>query len=175
MIRTLVALMLLVAITAEECDLGAGGGLVNKPGTIIVDNVSTDQTAVVAVIAQDVRSYPTLAAGQTAEVQTNVGGPYQVLVVMTPENTSAYRDELRSLRRLVEKQVDGATDPAEKTQLFIDLAGIKAAIQALEDGNAAGCSGRLTLSTDHEEVVAATVRWSTTSGGGFWSVTCGST
>jgi hypothetical protein len=93
---------------------------------------------------------------------------------MTPENAAAYRAELRSLRQLVEKQLDGTTNTAEKTRLFVELAGINAAIQALESGNAAGCSGSIRLNTDNAESVSATVRWSTTSGGGFWDATCGS-
>ena len=173
MIRTVVALMLLMALAAQDCDLDVGG-LINKPGTITVTNISDGQTAVIAILADDVKSYPTLAAGGTASVETNVGGQYLVSVVMTPENAATYRSELQSLRRLVEKHVDGATDPAEKTRLFVDLAGIKAAIQALESQNAAGCSGTIGLNTDDAANVTATVRWSQTSGGGFWDVTCGS-
>ena len=48
----------------------------------------------------------------------------------SPENAAAYRAELTSLRRLVEKHLDRATNPSEKTLLFVDLAGLKAAIQA---------------------------------------------
>ena len=174
MIRTVVALMLLMALTAEECDLGDLGGVVNRPGTIVVTNVSDGQVAVIAILADDVTSYPTLAAGGSASVETNVGGKYEVRVVMTPENTVTYRAELRSLRSLVEKQIDGTTNPVEKTQLFVDLAGIKAAIEELESQNAAGCSGSITLNTDSAERVSATVRWSPQSGGGFWDATCGS-
>lgn len=174
MIRAFLALMLLTALTAEECDLGDLGTMVNRPGTITVTNVSADQTAVIAILADDVKSYPTLDSGGSATIQTNVGGTYQVRVVMTPENAAEYRAELVSLRRLVEMRLDGTADPVAKTRLFLDLAGIKAAIQALENERAAGCSGRITLSTDEAAGVMATVNWSATSGSGFWDATCGS-
>lgn len=174
MIRTLVALMLLVALTAEECSMGDLGGLVNKPGTITVTNSGNAESAVIAIISDDVKSYPTLGPGQSASVETNVGGTYQVRVVMTPENAAAYRAELQSLRALVEKQIDGTANAADKTKLFIDLAGVKAAIRALESQNAAGCSGSIRLSTESKATVSATVSWSATSGGGFWDATCGS-
>lgn len=173
MIRTLVALMVLVAFTAQDCDVEIGN-IVNRPGTITVTNIGADQVAVVAVIVGDAKSYPSLGPGSSASVTTNVGGSYEVRVVMTPENASAYRADLQSLRRLVEQRLDGTADAGDKTRLFVDLAGIKAAIRALENENAAGCSGRITLSTERKETVTATVAWSTTSGSGFWDITCGS-
>lgn len=173
MIRALLALMLVMGLTAEECDLGDLDGLVNKPGTITVTNAGTE-SAVIAIIAADVKSYPTLGPGQSASVETNVGGGYDVRVVMTPENAASYRAELQSLRSLVEKQIDGTANAADKTKLFIDLAGVKAAIRALESQNAAGCSGRIRLTTESKVSVNATVSWSTTSGSGFWEATCGS-
>ncbi|MBM4407922.1 MAG: hypothetical protein FJ038_04815 [Chloroflexi bacterium] len=174
MIRALVALMLLTALTAEECTLGELGGVVNKPGAITVYNTSADQVAVIAILADDVKSYPTLGPNGSASVTTNVGGKYEVRVVMTPENAAAYRAELKSLRALVEKAVDGTADPAEKARLFVDLAGIQAAIRGLETQNAAGCSGKIKLSTEEAATVVASLAWLTTSGSGFWDVSCGS-
>jgi hypothetical protein len=173
MIRALLAVMLVVAFTAEECAMDLEG-IINQPGTITVANAGGAESAVIAILADDVRSYPTLGPGGSATVKTNVGGRYEVRVVMTPENATQYRAELQSLRRLVEKAVDGTADPAEKTKLFVDLAGIKAAIRALESGGGAGCTGQLQLSTEQTTQVSATVSWTPTSGGGFWDVTCGS-
>lgn len=160
-------------LSAQSCGLDLEG-LVNKPGVIVVTNASTHQAAVIALIADDVKSYPTLAPGQSAQIKTNVGGRYEVRVVMTPENAIEYRADLLSLRRLVERQLDGTADVGEKTRLFADLAGIKSAIHALESGNAAGCSGTIKLKQDEEETVRATVTWQSTSGSGFWDGTCGS-
>lgn len=173
MIRVLVALMLLTALTAEECNMGDFGDLVNRPGTITVTNTGTE-SAVVAILADDAKSYPTLAAGQSVTVKTNVGGTYQVRVVMTPENAAAYRSNLSTLRNLVEKQIDATTNVSEKTKLFVDLAGIKASITSMSIANAAGCSGRIALNTEDSTSVSATVTWSPTTGGGFWDASCGS-
>jgi hypothetical protein len=172
-LRVVAPLLALALLSGQSCDADFGN-LLTKPGTITVSNVSTGEGAVLAILADDVKSYPTLAAGQSASVETNVGGRYEVRVVMTPENATAYRAELASLRRLVEKQLDGEANAAAKTQLFVQLAGIKAAIQALEIANAAGCSGEIDLDTEKDAAVHATVQWSPTSGGGFWDATCGS-
>jgi hypothetical protein len=168
----------LLALAAAFCILVAGDceidlELLNKPGTIVVTNIGTE-VAVVAILADDVKSYPTLAGGASASVETNVGGAYRVRVVMTPENTQAYRQGLAELRGLVEKQISGSASPVEKTRLFLDLAGIKAAIQALEQANAAGCSGRIKTSVDEAASVIATVNWVPQGGAGFWDTTCGS-
>lgn len=159
-----------VSLSAGECELG---DLINQPGTIVVTNVGTEP-AVVAIIAADVKSYPTLAGGDSATVSTTTGGRYEVRVVMTPENAQRYREELAALRRRVEQLVDGSLSTAEKTQLFSQLAGIKAAINALEQANAAGCGGRIELNQASAEKVNATVRWVSQSGSGFWDATCGS-
>jgi hypothetical protein len=157
-------------LSAGECELG---DILPRPGRIVVTNTGTEP-AVVAIIAPDVKSYPTLAGGASASVSTNTGGQYEVRVVMTPENTQRYRAELLALRTAVEKLVDGSLTSEEKTRLFITLAGIKAAILALEQANAAGCSGRIELSQDTEGTVNATVQWVPQSGAGFWDTTCGS-
>ena len=173
MIKTLLVLMVLVVFTAQDCE-AEFGDLINKPGTISVTNSSDAEAAVIAILADDVKSYPTVAAGASATIKTNVGGRYEVRVVMTPENALKYKDELTAMRRLVEKQLDGTADVAEKTRLFVELAGIKAAIQQHTSGNGAGCAGLINLSTAKEESVLATIRWSPTAGGGgFWDVTCG--
>jgi hypothetical protein len=167
-------LLAFALLSAESCDFELGG-LINQPATITVTNTSTSETAVIAILADDVKSYPTLAPGQSATVKTNVGGRYEVRVVMTPENATEYRAQLTSLRRLVEKQIDGSADSTDKVKLFTDLAGIKTAIKALEAANAAGCTGTIKLGADDETQVAATVAWQTTSGAGFWDIACGST
>ena len=169
-LRILALAAAFVLLTAQECELDE---FVQKPGSISVTNIG-NELAVIAIIADDVKSYPTLAGGSHASAQTNVGGAYQVRVVMTPENANAYRQSLAELRRLVERQIDGSASPAEKTQLFINLAGLKAAILAFEQANAAGCSGRVTISVEETTEVVATVNWVPQGGAGFWDVTCGS-
>ncbi len=163
-----------VLLSAGECDITGLGGLINKPGSIRVTNTGATETAVVAIIASDVKSYPTLAAGASAAAETNVGGSYQVLVVMTPENRDAYRQNLLELRSQVETLIAGTSSPVDKTRLFVDLAGIKASIQALENSNAASCSGNITLSQDEAASVSATVTWVAQGDSGFWDLTCGS-
>lgn len=162
-----------VLLSAGECEITGLGDILDKPGRIVVSNVGTD-VAVVAIIGPDVKSYPTLAGGATASAETNVGGQYEVRVVMTPENTQQYRDDLLALKRDVTKLVDGTLTAAEKTTLFSRLAGIKAAIAALEQANAAGCSGNIEINQDKTEIVNATVAFVRASGGGFWDATCGS-
>lgn len=163
--------LLFVTLSAGECELGE---ILPRAGRIVVTNTGTEP-AVVAIIGPDVKSYPTLAGGGSASVTTNTGGPYEVRVVMTPENAQRYRTELLALRAAVEKLVDGSLTSVEKTNLFLNLAGIKAAIVALEQANAAGCSGRIELGQDAAETVNATVAWVAQSGAGFWDATCGST
>ena len=172
---SLIALCLAgVIVSAGECEFGDLGSIVGQPATITVTNLSASEPAVLAIIAGDVKSYPTLAAGASSTVRTYVGGTYQVQVVMTPENAATYRQSLMDLRRLVEQQIAGSTSSAEKTKLFADLAGLKAAIQALEQSSAAACSGAVTLKNDAEATVSATVTWTPQSGAGFWDATCGS-
>jgi hypothetical protein len=173
-IRVLGPLLAFALLSAESCDFELNG-LINRPAAITVTNLSSSETAVVAIIADDVKSFPTLTPGQSVTVKSNVGGTYQVRVVMTQENATEYRAELMSLRSLVEKQIDGSASADEKVELFTNLAGIKAAIQRFESGNAAGCSGKVTPKTDEDVAVQATVTWQTTSGSGFWDSSCGST
>jgi hypothetical protein len=172
--RTMVcATVAFALLSAGECDIGDVGGLLNERGTISVTNTGTE-AAVVAVLAAEVKSYPTLAAGASASVETNVGGQYEVRVVMTPENAQRYREDLFALRRSVEKLIDGSLTSQEKVELFTKLAGIKAAIQALEQSKVAGCNGRIELNQDEAETVTATVQWVPQGGAGFWDATCGS-
>jgi hypothetical protein len=173
-IRTIAAaLFAFLLLSAGDCQIGDLGSFLNKPGEISVTNVGNDP-AVVAIIGPDVKSYPTLAGGATATVETNVGGTYQVRVVMSPENAQAYRDRLGELRRKVEQLIAGSLSPVEKTRLFLDLSGIKAAITAFENSGGAGCSGTIKLDQDEEATVVATVNFVDTSGEGFWDATCGS-
>lgn len=173
-LKGLVAVALcFLLLSAGECNIGDLGDLLDKPGTIIVTNTGSE-SAVLAIIAADVKSYPTLAGGATASAETNVGGGYEVRVVMTPENAQRYRQDLMTLRTSVEKLIDGALTPTDKTLLFIQLAGIKASIQALEQTNAAGCSGTIELNQDNTENVTASVHWVPQGGSGFWDAICGS-
>jgi hypothetical protein len=172
-LRVLGPLLAFALLSAESCDFELNG-LINKPAAITVTNLSASETAVVAIIADDVKSYPTLTPGQSVTVKSNVGGTYQVRVVMTQENATEYRAELLSLRRLVERQIDGTASSDEKITLFTNLAGIKAAIQGFESGNAAGCSGKVTQKTDEEVAVQATETWQATSVSGFRDTSCAS-
>jgi hypothetical protein len=172
--RRVAALLLAFAVlSAGECSLGDLADLLARPGTITVTNASAAESAVLAITTDDARSYPTLGPGQSATVTTNVSGTYRVSVAMTPENMRAYQLELRALRGLVERQISGDASPVEKTQLFIKLAGIKAAILALEQGNGAGCSGQIKLTTDAAASVRVTVKWVTQGDSGFWDPACG--
>lgn len=171
--RALALLAAFVILSGGECEIGSLGEILDRPGSIVVTNVGI-HPAVVAIIAPDVKSYPTLAGGATASVQTNVGGSYQVRVVMAPENAQRYHDDLLALRRSVEKLIDGSLSTAEKTGLFIKLAGIKAAIAALETSGAGGCSGRIELNQDNAQTVNATVGWVDQGASGFWDTSCGS-
>lgn len=173
-LRSLVCICLaFVLLSAGECDLSSLGKILDKPGRMVVTNTGTE-LAVVAIIASDVKSYPTLAGGASASAETNVGGQYDVRVVMTPENTQRYRQDLLSLKQVVAKLVDGSLSTEEKTYLFSHLAGLNAAIAALEQANAAGCSGTITLNRDNAQTVNATVAWVRQTGSGFWDATCGS-
>lgn len=162
-----------VLLSAGDCEISGLGDILDKPGQIVVTNTGPD-IAVVAIIASDVKSYPTLASGATASAETNVGGQYEVRVVMTPENTERYRADLIVLKRDIAKLIDGSLSTSEKLTLFARLAGINASIAALEQANAAGCSGVIKLNQDNKETVNATVAFERAAGGGFWDTTCGS-
>lgn len=162
-----------VVTSAGDCSIGDLGELINKPGSIVVTNVGTEP-AVVAIVADDVKSYPTLAGGVAASVETNVGGRYHVSVTMTPQQLTEYRSDLQDLRRHIEKLVDGSLSSEEKVTLFTRLAGIKAALIQLNAGQGASCAGNLELDKKDAQSVQATVAWSTAGGAGFWELTCGS-
>lgn len=172
--RSSILFVALAVLTAGECNIGDLGDILDEPGQIIVTNAGTEP-AVIAIIADDVKSYPTLAGGANASVQTNVGGRYQVIVVMTPESAAVYKAELLELRRNVEKLINGSTDSAVRINAFISLAGIKASIQSFEVGNGASCGGNIKLDADNKRSVNAAVMWVRQSGSGFWDLTCGST
>ena len=163
-----------VLLSAGECEFSGLGSLINKPGKITVTNVGSTETAIVAIIAPDAKTYPTLAPGGSAAVETLVGGTYQVIVVMTSENRDAYRQSLLDLRARVEKLIDGGATNDEKVELFTKLAGIKASIRALENSNAASCTGNIKISQDEAASVTATVNWVVQGDSGFWDLTCGS-
>lgn len=162
-----------VLFSAGDCDITGLGDILNEPGQIVVTNVGTE-VAVVAIVADDVKSYPTLAGGATASAQTNLGGRYHVSVTMTPQQTIEYRAELQALRRTVEKLVDGSISSEEKVYLFTKLAGIKAALVQLNAGQGASCGGNIGLNQDNTVTVNSTVAFITQSGAGFWDLTCGS-
>ena len=162
-----------VLLSAGDCEMSGLGDLINKPGSIVVTNTGTEP-AVVAIIADDVKSYPTLASGASATVATNVGGRYSVSVTMTPEQLLEYRSDLLALRRTVEKLVDGTATNEEKVYAFTSLAGIKAALAQLNSGQGASCGGNITLSQEKAVSVSVAVQWIPQSGAGFWDLTCGS-
>lgn len=172
LVRVVALAMAFVLLSAGECDISDLGDFLARPGTITVLNTGDTETAVVAILADDVKSYRVLAPDSAVAVKTNVGGSYQVRVVMTPESTQIYRQNLASLKQLVQKQVDGTATTQEKIRLFSDLAGINAAIAALEQANAAGCSGTITLSADEPVSVKAAVRWVPQGVAGFWDANC---
>ena len=174
-LRALIAVAVaFVVLSAGDCEIGDLGLTLDKPGRIVVSNTGTEP-AVLAIVADDVKSYPTLASGSTTSVETNVSGQYRVIVAMSPESAVEYRAELMALRSTVEKLLAGSLDSAEKTRLFISLAGIKNAIARLEDPNGASCSGLIELKHQDPETVNATVAFVTQSGSGFWDLACGST
>jgi hypothetical protein len=162
-----------VILSAGDCEIGDLGQILDKPGEIVVTN-NGDEAAVISITASDVKSYPTLAGGQTASASTNVGGGYQVNVVMTPANAQSYRQDLATMRSRVEALISEELNPSVKTELFLQLAGLKAAILAYEQGQGAGCSGTINLDRENAETVSATVEWREQSGSGFWEITCGS-
>lgn len=163
-----------VALSAGECNIGDLGGLINKPGSIVVTNTGTEP-AVVAIVADDVKTYPTIVSGGSASAQTNVGGRYTVSVTMTAQQVTEYKSDLQNLRRTVEKLIDGTASAEEKVYAFTSLAGIKAALVQLNSGVGASCSGNMKLSQDSAVSVGASVSWVSQSGSGFWDLNCGST
>jgi hypothetical protein len=163
-----------VLLSAGDCEFSSLGDILNKPGTIVVTNTGTEP-AIVAIVADDVKSYPTLAGGASASAPTNVGGRYTISVTMTAQQVIEYRSELQALRRTVETLVDGSISSQDKVYLFTKLAGIKAALAQLNSGTGASCSGNITINQEKEVSVNASVTWITQSGSGFWDVTCGST
>jgi hypothetical protein len=169
--------MLIIGLTAEDCSVGDLDGLINRPGKITVTNTGTEP-AVVALLAPDAKSYPTIPGGGSSGITTNVGGRYELRVVMSGEALIEYRARLTQLRREVEQQIGGTPSTAQKIKLFTDLAAIKAALIQLSEGSggsAAGCTGSIKLKTESDESVQASVQWvPASSGGGFWDITCGS-
>lgn len=153
---------------------GCEGFLFNKPGTITVTNTSTTETAVIAVLGDDFKSYPTLGPGASAKVTTEVGGAYQVIVIMSAVDAQDYRNNLQTLKQNVTKVVDGTASNDEKILFFTYLAGINAAISQSQAAGGASCTGRIKVSEDATASVAAQVSWTSTLGSGFWSLACGS-
>jgi hypothetical protein len=165
--------MAFALLSGGDCQIGDLGDILDEPGKIVVTNGGLEP-GVLSITAGDVKSYPTLNGGAAASVTTNVGGQYQVTVIMTPESAIEYRAELTELRSSVEKLISGSSSAAEKTRAYVALAGIKEAIQGFEQGSGASCSGRIKLDADDPATVNATVTWVTQSGSGFWDLTCGS-
>jgi hypothetical protein len=146
----------------------------NTPGTITVRNLSQTETVVLAVLADDVKSYPTLAPGANALITTEIGGTYTVTVVMSAVDVQDYQTNLRTLKSNVQKVVDGTASNDEKVLFFTYLAGINAAIAQSHATGGASCSGKINLSEDESSSVAAQVFWQPTLGSGFWSLACSS-
>lgn len=161
----------LVVGLAGACE----GFLFNKSGAITVSNLSSTETAVLAIIADDVKSYPTLGPGATAVVTTAVGGDYQVVVVMSAVDAQTYRNNLQTLKQNVSKVIDGTASTDEKVLYFTYLAQINSAIAQASTTGGAGCSGSIELNDESAEGVLVTVNWIPTLGSGSWQVSCGST
>jgi hypothetical protein len=162
-----------VLLSAGDCEFSSLGDILNQPGTIVVTNTGTEP-AVVAIIADDVKSYPTLVGGVSASAPTNIGGRYTVTVTMTAQQVIEYRADLLELRRTVERLLGGSASSDEKVYLFTKLAGIKAALSQLNSGVGASCSGNIKISQDNAASVSASVAWVRQSGSGFWEVSCSS-
>jgi hypothetical protein len=145
-----------------------------KPGTIKVTNTSATDTAVVAILADDAKSYPTLGPGASATVKTNIGGTYRVIVVFEQQNLVEYLDSLKALRGNVEKIIDGTSSTDEKILFFTHLATIKSAISQVEQTGGAGCSGKIKLGSEEDSAVQATVNNTSVNGTGVWDISCGS-
>jgi hypothetical protein len=171
-VRRVIAVVLLAGILAFA--VGCEGFLFNKPGTLTVTNTSTTETAVIAVIGDDFKSYPVLGPGASAKVTTEVGGTYVVTVIMSAVDAQTYRNNLQTLKQNVTKVVDGTASNDEKTLFFTYLAGINAAISQAQASGGASCSGRIKVSENEAASVSTTVAWQSTLGSGFWSLTCGS-
>lgn len=171
-VRPVAAVLAFLVLSAGECQSGDLGFDINQPGAIVVTNVGTE-AAVVAITADDARSYPTLPGGGSASVSTNVGGRYEVRVVMTPENAQRYRADLLALRKTVTDLIVASPTAEQKTLFFVTLAGIKSQLSTLEAGGAAGCTGSIKLGSESAAQVNATVAWVSQGDGGFWEVICG--
>jgi hypothetical protein len=171
--RLLAASVAFIVLSGAECDPGELGIVINQPGTIVVANGGSE-AAVLAVTTDDARSYPTLPGGGSASVVTNVGGGYRVRVLMTPENAKTYRADLLALRKSVTDMIAGSASAADRTRLFVELAGIKSQLLELEQGGSAGCDGAIRLSPDSVSTVHATVQWVAEGEAGFWDATCAS-
>jgi hypothetical protein len=157
----------LIAGLAAACE----GLSFYEPGTITVRNLSNSEVAVLAVLADDVKSYPTVPAGGNALVTTSVGGRYSVTVVMSGIDAQTYRSNLQTLKSNAQKVVDGTASNDEKVLFFTYLAGINQAIVQANSGGAS-CSGKINLSETDSSSVSAQVSWIPTLGGGYWSLAC---
>ncbi len=160
-----------VVVAAAACE----GFAFNSPGKITVTNTSTTETAVIAILGDDVKSYPTLGPGRSAEATTEVGGDYQVVVIMSAIDAQTYRANLQTLKQNVTKVIDGTASNDEKVLFFSYLAQINTAIAQANNAGGASCTGRIELKEDAAVSVSVAVAWTSTLGSGFWSLTCGST
>jgi hypothetical protein len=164
-----IGLALVVAL-AGACE----GLLFNKSGTITVRNLSSTETAVLAIIADDVKSYPTLGPNHNAVATTALGGTYQVIVVMSTIDAQNYRNNLQTLKQNVQKVVDGTASNDEKVLFFTYLAQINNAIAQAQNAGGASCSGKIKLNENSAASVSVSVNWVTTLGSGSWQLGCGS-
>jgi len=148
--------------------------LLNQAGAITVRNLSNTETAVLAVRGDDFKSYPTLGPNHNAVISTEVGGAYQVLVVMSAIDAQTYRNNLQLLKQNVTTVVDGTASNDEKVLFFSYLAQINSALAQTYDSGGASCTGQIELNEDTSASVSVTINWTSTLGSGFWSLTCGS-
>ena len=168
--RAAALLLGIVLVVGAACE---GFDITTHQATITVTNTSATETAVIAILGDDVHSYPTLGTGKSAIVKTNVGGHYEVRVVMTPQQVQDYRTSLQILKSNTSKVLDGTATTEDMTAWFARLAGVNAALAALNTGGAAGCTGTVDLKASDPSVLA-NVTWTDQLGSGFWAASCGS-
>ncbi len=175
-LRALLAIAVaFVLLSAGDCEIGDLGNILDKPGKVVVTNTSPTETVAIAITGPDFKSYPTVGPGATVSATTNVGGPYQLTVILSGESLLNYKADLENLKRTVRTLVDsGSVTTEEKVYLFTKLAGINAALAQMQQSGSASCSGNIELDRDNDAIVNSIVSFVTQSGSGFWDITCGS-
>jgi hypothetical protein len=139
-----------------------------------VRNLSDSETAVIAILGTDFKSYPTLGPSRNANVTTEIGGNYTVTVVMSTIDAQTYRSNLQTLKKNVQQIVDGSASNDERLKYFAYLAGINSAISQAQAAGGASCSGKITLDESKPTNVSVSVSWISNLGSGYWQLSCDS-